>query len=145
MTNHLYAQFADDGTTIANVCVVLDVGVVTQFPSGARTFYGIAEAEALGWAWLGPQDSPNVDPTTGLIPWTGWTASPAAQVATPLLPGQNALPDAASIGAIDYTPVQTAPTPATWSFSPPPDAIDQPISPDQPDPSIPLTPIAKEV
>ena len=141
MTNHLYAQLdPNDNTTIINVCVVAEVGSITQALAGSFLAYGIAEAEALGWAWLGTQDSPNVDPDTGLVPWIGWTASPAAQVATPLLPGQAALPDAASIGAIDYTPVQTAPTPATWSFSPPAQSTSL-----QPDPSIPSNPIAKEI
>jgi hypothetical protein len=129
MPNHLYAQPADDGQTIANVCVVADVGSVTEFTAGTRVLFGIAEAEALGWAWLGPEDSPNVDPDTGLVPGVGWTvalASPAVTQKQNQIGGAvvgtagSLLPPAAAVQAGLSVVAAVAPTPAVWSFTPPP-------------------------
>ena len=147
MANHLYAQLADDGQTIANVCVVADVGSITEFTAGTRVLFGIAEAEALGWVWLGPEDAPNVDPATGLVPGVGWTASlasPAVLATQHQIGGGTAvataappLPTAADVQAGLSAVAAVAPIPAVWSFTPPPDpdnTVDPvgPVDPAQP-------------
>lgn len=132
-TNQLYAQLDDDGT-ITNICVTLDVGSYTEFPSGAQTLFGIAEAEALGWAWLGAEDSPTLDPTTGLVPAVGWTATlatPATLAAGVALPTEDEVLAGGKVATV-------APTPAVWTFSPPAQSIDPtgPVSPATLDPAI---------